>query len=174
MLRVRSIVTIQLHHRYDADHRPRRVGEQRGRATVIHKVKYKKQVPTTEGKGWYKIRIWKYSLVSISHPTAGPSQSLQDKKKFIVNVHHKPSFYLLLVDLLLLEDPVRRGITSCCDLTSKVTGNEWYCCRSYASCIAIPAVSLGNQMIGGGAINSGAYRIPAISSAWSVNGKGGM
>lgn len=28
-------------------------------------------------------------------------------------------------------------------------------------------------MIGFGAINSGAYKIPAISSAWSVNGRGG-
>ena len=86
----------------------------------------------------------------------------------------KSSSYLLLVDLLLLEDPGRRGITSSCDLTSRVTANAWYCCRSYASCIAIPAVSFGNQMIGGGAINSGAYRIPAISSAWSVNDSCGM
>lgn len=28
-------------------------------------------------------------------------------------------------------------------------------------------------MIGGGATNSGAYRIPDISSAWSANGNGG-
>lgn len=99
------------------------------------------------------------------YSVVGPSQSLQDKsKKFIVNVQ-PPPFYPLLVDLLLLDDPGRRDITSCCDRTSKVTGNEWYCCRSYASCIAIPAVSFGNQMIGGGAINSGAYSIPAISSA---------
>lgn len=110
----------------------------------------------------------------INYPAVGPSQNLQNKtKKSIVSVQIQ-TLYLLLVDLLLLEDSGLRAITSYCDRTSKVTDNEWYCCRSYASCIAMPAVSFGNQMIGGGAINSGAYRIPAISSAWSVNGNGGM
>lgn len=115
----------------------------------------------------------------IDHPaTTGPSQSLQKMSIVTVNVQPNPLVYrlvdLLLIEDLLLEDPARRGITSCCDLTSKVTASEWYCWRSYASCIAIPAVSFGNQMIGGGAINSGAYRIPATSSAWSVNDNGGI
>ena len=37
----------------------------------------------------------------------------------------------------------------------------------------MPAVSFGSHIVGEGAISSGAYRIPAISSAWSANGKGG-
>lgn len=37
----------------------------------------------------------------------------------------------------------------------------------------MPAESFGSHIVGGGAISSGAYRIPAISSAWSAKDKGG-
>jgi len=48
----------------------------------------------------------------------------------------------------------------------------WNCSRSRASARATPALSLDHQMIGGGAMSSGANRILDISSAWSVKGSG--
>lgn len=40
--------------------------------------------------------------------------------------------------------------------TSSVTCKSWYFCRSTASDLATPAESFGSQIIGGGAISSGA------------------
>lgn len=72
------------------------------------------------------------------------------------------------------DEADRLGFTSSwAVVTSNVTCSSWYFCRSTASDLATPAESFGSQMIGGGAISSGAYKIPAISSAWSANGNGG-
>ena len=57
--------------------------------------------------------------------------------------------------------------------TSKVTGRLWYFSRSLASERETPAESFGSQIMGGGAISSGAYSMPAMSFAWSVNPNGG-
>ena len=57
--------------------------------------------------------------------------------------------------------------------TSRVTGRLWYFSRSLASERETPAESFGSQIIGGGAISSGAYNMPAMSFAWSVNANGG-
>lgn len=37
----------------------------------------------------------------------------------------------------------------------------------------MPEESFGNQIMGGGAISSGAYKMPDISSAWSAKDKSG-
>jgi hypothetical protein len=67
----------------------------------------------------------------------------------------------------------RRRITSSLERTSITAFKPWNCSRSRASARATPALSLGNQTIGGGAMSSGAKRILDISSAWSVKGSGG-